>query len=55
MALCERVRDYVSRDLLLAQLRDTEEDHACWLEQQLGLIDKMGLPDHLQSQTGSNG
>ena len=25
---CASVRDYVSRDLLLAQLRDTEEDHA---------------------------
>ena len=41
MALCERVRDYVSRDLLLVQLRDTEEDHAYWLEKQLGLIDRM--------------
>ncbi len=26
--LCEGVRDYVSRDILLAQLKDTEEDHA---------------------------
>ena len=53
MALCERARDYVSRDLLLVQLRDTEEDHAYWLEKQLGLIDKMGLPNYLQSQTGT--
>ena len=53
MALCERARDYVSRDLLLVQLRDTEEDHAYWLEKQLGLIEKMGLPNYLQSQTGS--
>lgn len=51
MELCESVRDYVSRDLLLAQLRDTEEDHAYWLEKQLGLIDKMGLPNYLQSQS----
>ena len=54
MALCERVRDYVSRDLLLAQLRDTEEDHAYWLEKQLGLIDKIGLPNYLQSQMHGN-
>ena len=53
MALCERARDYVSRDLLMVQLRDTEEDHAYWLEKQLGLIDKMGLPNYLQSQTGT--
>ena len=50
MELCESVRDYVSRDLLLAQLRDTEEDHAYWLEQQLGLIERIGLQNYLQSQ-----
>lgn len=53
MALCESVGDYVSRDLLLAQLIDTEEDHAYWLEKQIGLIDKVGLPNYLQSQMGS--
>ena len=48
--LCESVRDYVSRDLLLVQLHDTEEDHAYWLEKQIGLIDKVGLQNYLQSQ-----
>lgn len=43
MKLCEEKKDYVSRDMLLAQLRDTEEDHAWWLEQQLGLIKRIGL------------
>ncbi|ABX35395.1 MULTISPECIES: bacterioferritin [Delftia] len=52
MALCERHSDYNSRDLLLAQLRDTEEDHAYWLEKQLGLIEKIGLPNYLQSKMG---
>ncbi|MEN8261475.1 MAG: bacterioferritin, partial [Pseudomonadota bacterium] len=28
----------------------TEEDHAYWLEQQLGLIEKTGLQNYLQSQ-----
>ncbi|BFO54814.1 MULTISPECIES: bacterioferritin [Comamonadaceae] len=49
--LCEGVRDYVSRDILLAQLKDTEEDHAYWLEKQLGLIERVGLQNYLQSQT----
>ena len=53
MALCESVGDYVSRDLLLAQLIDTEGDHAYWLEKQIGLIDKVGLPNYLLSQMGS--
>lgn len=43
MKLCEQHQDYVSRDMLLKQLRDTEEDHAWWLEQQLGLIKRIGL------------
>lgn len=52
MALCERLGDYVTRDILLAQLKDTEEDHAYWLEQQLNLIKHMGLPNYLQAQVG---
>ncbi len=52
MALCERLSDFVSRDLLLAQLRDTETDHAYWLEKQIGLIDRIGLQNYLQSQAG---
>ena len=55
IALCESVGDYVSRDILLVQLRDTEEDHAYWLEKQIGLIDKVGLHNYLQAQTGSVG
>ncbi|SDH24261.1 bacterioferritin [Pseudomonas benzenivorans] len=50
IALCERHQDYPSRDILQAQLKDTEEDHAYWLEIQLGLIDKMGLENYLQTQ-----
>lgn len=48
--LCESKGDYVSRDMLRAQLQDTEEDHAYWLEKQLGLIEKMGIENYHQSQ-----
>ncbi|MCQ4288114.1 bacterioferritin [Pseudomonas stutzeri] len=50
MALAEQHGDYQTRDILALQLMDTEEDHAYWLEQQLGLIDRIGLQNYLQSQ-----
>ena len=52
IALCEQHKDFVSRDMLKVQLADTEEDHAYWLEKQLGLIEKIGLPNYLQTQAG---
>ena len=52
MALAEKERDYVTRDLLLPMLKDTEEDHAHWLEQQLRLIKLMGEQNYLQSAAG---
>lgn len=50
IAVCETEQDYVSRDMLLVLLDDTEMDHAHWLEQQLGLINRLGLQNYLQSQ-----
>lgn len=50
IALCEKEQDYQSREILEAMLADTEEDHAYWLEKQLGLIDKIGIQNYLQSQ-----
>ena len=50
MAICESEQDYQSREILQKILTDTEEDHAYWLEQQLGLIELIGLPNYLQSQ-----
>ena len=54
MAHCEAVRYYVSRDLLQKILDDTEE-HIDFLETQIELIDKVGLPNYLQSQMGEVG
>ncbi|TGG93248.1 bacterioferritin [Natronospirillum operosum] len=50
IALCEKEQDYVTRDILLKLLADTEQDHTHWLEQQLGHIRTMGLENYLQSQ-----
>ncbi len=50
IACCESVRDFQTREILEVMLADTEEDHAYWLEKQLGLIDKLGLQNYLQSQ-----
>ncbi|WP_027855757.1 bacterioferritin [Marinobacterium litorale] len=50
IALCEKEQDYQTREMLRKQLEDTEEDHAYWLEKQLGLIDKIGLKNYQQSQ-----
>lgn len=50
--LCERERDYQSREILETMLEDTEMDHAYWLEKQLGLIERVGLANYLQSQMG---
>ena len=48
--VCEDAQDYDSRAILIKLLDDTEMDHAYWLEKQLGLIDKIGLKNYLQSQ-----
>lgn len=50
MAVCEAEQDYQTRGILKGMLADTEEDHAYWLERQLGLIEKIGLENYLQSQ-----
>jgi bacterioferritin len=48
IACCEEVNDYVSRELFESIL-ESEEEHVDWLETQLGLIDKLGIENYLQS------
>lgn len=45
----EKTEDYVSRELVEELLEDTEE-HIDYLETQIGLVDKVGLHNYLQSQ-----
>ncbi len=54
IAHCETVKDYVTRELLV-HIQKSEEEHIDFLEEQLGLIDKMGLPNYIQSATGELG
>ncbi len=44
---CEKVRDYVSRDLF-AEILANEESHVDTLEQQFEMIKSMGLPNYIQ-------
>lgn len=53
IAVCEEEKDYVTREILEKLLDDTETDHIYWLEQHLGLIEKIGLQNYIQSQMGS--
>ncbi len=49
-AHCESVGDYVSRGLFVS-IPESEEEHIDWLETQLGLIEKVGVENFLQSFT----
>jgi bacterioferritin len=46
---CEQLGDFVSRHLF-REILSSEEEHIDWLETQLGLIEKMGLENYIQSQ-----
>ncbi len=50
IAHCEKVADYITRELFEAIL-ESEEEHVDWIETNLGLIEKMGLQNYIQLQT----
>jgi len=49
VAYCEKVSDFVSREVF-SHILESEEEHIDWLETQLELIEKMRLQNYLQSQ-----
>ena len=49
IAHCEKVHDYVSRELFESIL-DSEEEHVDWLETQLQLIKKVGIENYQQKK-----
>ncbi|MGA2569511.1 MAG: bacterioferritin [Terracidiphilus sp.] len=49
VALAREAGDHGSADLFLANLKD-EEEHADWLDAQLGLINELGVQTYLSKQ-----
>ena len=50
IAHCEKVRDYVSRDLF-SDILENEEQHVDTLEQQFEMIGRMGIQNYVQLQS----
>jgi len=50
---CEKVRDYVTRDLL-QKILTNEEEHVDWLETQQELVKQMGIQNYIQLQSEAN-
>lgn len=55
MEHCEKVRDYVSRDLF-GKILHNEEEHVDYIETQFDLIDRIGIESytHLQSEANAH-
>lgn len=54
IAHCEKVHDYVSRDLF-AMILANEEEHVDMLEKQFDLIERMGIANYIQLNSQSAG
>jgi bacterioferritin len=53
IAHCEKVRDFVSRELFV-HILENEEEHIDWLQTQFRLIEQMGIENFVQLQTRPN-
>jgi bacterioferritin len=53
IADCEKVSDYISRELF-EDILESEEEHIDWLETQLDLIKRVGIQNYSQSQMGTD-
>ena len=49
---CEKVEDFVSRELFV-DILESEEEHIDWLETQLGLVEDLGVVPYLQTKIES--
>ncbi len=47
---CEKVRDYVTREIF-ARILESEEEHVDFLETQFEMIERMGLENYVQLQS----
>ena len=47
--LCEKVRDYISREIF-EKILESEEEHVDFLETQFDMIERMGLQNYVQLQ-----
>ncbi|HTT98370.1 MAG TPA: bacterioferritin [Rhizomicrobium sp.] len=50
---CEKVRDFVTRELFV-EIIENEEEHIDWLQTQFRLIEQMGIENYAQLQTKPN-
>ncbi len=53
MEHCEKVRDYVSRDLF-GKILQNEEEHIDYIETQFDLIERTGIQNYIQLQSEAN-
>ena len=49
IGFCEKVQDYVTRELF-ESIMENEEEHVDWIETQLDLIERIGVNSYLEQQ-----